>query len=155
LCCPGAPRLPGRDAVQFDVLTGSANPVFKQLRDLHFDTGNSIGVENVDATIIDRVDSADRRTPGHREIAPVWEMVRSKIRADGVYPPSFFILLAIAGLIGAAGGWHTYGVTQRPNGARSRAPQATPGQSPARCGTSGARDRPGAASRAASTPRSR
>ena len=37
------------------------------------------------------------------EIAPVWEMVEATIRAGADYPPSFFILLTIAGLIGAAG----------------------------------------------------
>jgi len=33
----------------------------------------------------------------------VWEMVEATIRAGAVYPPSFFALLAIAGLIGAVG----------------------------------------------------
>jgi len=38
-----------------------------------------------------------------REIAPVWEMVEATIRAGGVYAPSFYVLLTIAGLIGAVG----------------------------------------------------
>ncbi len=38
-----------------------------------------------------------------RDIAPVWEMVEARIRSDAVYTPSFYILLAIAGLIGAVG----------------------------------------------------
>src|SRR6266700_2534653 len=100
---PGAARLPGGDAVQFDVMTGSVSPVLKHLRGLHLDAGDFISIENVDAIISDRVNSAERRTAGHRELAPVWEMVRAKIRADAIYPPSFFILLAIAGLIGAVG----------------------------------------------------
>src|SRR5215469_17801963 len=37
------------------------------------------------------------------EIAPVWEMVDATIRAGAVYAPSFYVLLTIAGLIGAAG----------------------------------------------------
>jgi len=38
-----------------------------------------------------------------RDIAPVWDVVEAKIRSDAVYAPSFYILLAIAGLIGAVG----------------------------------------------------
>jgi uncharacterized hydrophobic protein (TIGR00271 family) len=37
------------------------------------------------------------------ETAPVWEMISAKIRNDATYAPSFFVLLVIAGLIGAAG----------------------------------------------------
>ena len=38
-----------------------------------------------------------------RETAPVWEMVDAVIRAGQAYAPSFYILLAIAALIGAVG----------------------------------------------------
>ena len=38
-----------------------------------------------------------------RDLAPVWEPVEARIRSDAVYAPSFYILLAIAGLIGAVG----------------------------------------------------
>ena len=33
----------------------------------------------------------------------MWELVESNIRAGGEYPPSFYALLVIAGLIGAVG----------------------------------------------------
>ena len=33
----------------------------------------------------------------------MWELVEARIRSDAVYAPSFYILLAIAGLIGAVG----------------------------------------------------
>ena len=33
----------------------------------------------------------------------MWELVEANIRAGGQYPPSFFSLLVIAGLIGAVG----------------------------------------------------
>jgi uncharacterized membrane protein len=32
-----------------------------------------------------------------------WDVVEAKIRSEAVYAPSFFVLLAIAGLIGAVG----------------------------------------------------
>ena len=37
------------------------------------------------------------------DVVPVWEVIEAKIRSDAVYAPSFYILLAIAGLIGAVG----------------------------------------------------
>src|ERR1700684_454071 len=43
-----------------------------------------------------------RRTP-RRERIPVWEMVEGTIRAGPTSPPSFYLLLVIAGLIAAVG----------------------------------------------------
>jgi uncharacterized hydrophobic protein (TIGR00271 family) len=98
---PGAARRPPGDAVQFDVRNEAANPVFKALRDLGLDRdGAVICVERVDATLTDR-------TRGHgalrQETAPVWEMVEAAIRQGEAYAPSFYVLLGIAGLIGAVG----------------------------------------------------
>jgi uncharacterized hydrophobic protein (TIGR00271 family) len=96
----GAARRPDGDAVQFDVRDAGANPVLAALRDLGLDRDNVICVERVDATITDR-------TRGHgalrQETAPVWEMVEAVIHQGEAYAPSFYILLAIAGLIGAVG----------------------------------------------------
>ncbi len=99
----GAARRPDGDAVQFDLCNGSANPVFQQLRDLRLDQRGLVLVETVDAAIT-RADRRDgRRRAGHREIAPVWEMVEAGIRSGSVYAPSFFGLLLIAGLIACVG----------------------------------------------------
>jgi uncharacterized hydrophobic protein (TIGR00271 family) len=98
-----AARRPDGDAVQFDVRDSAANPVFRTLRELGLDRGDSTAVERVDASLT----SATRPRTGigspAREIAPVWEMVEAAIRSGTAYSPSFFILLAIAGLIGAVG----------------------------------------------------
>jgi uncharacterized hydrophobic protein (TIGR00271 family) len=101
---PGAARRPPGDAVQFDVRNAAANPVFKDLRDLGLDRdGAVICVERVDATLTGPPSPA----PGHgalrQETAPVWEMVEAAIRQGEAYAPSFYVLLAIAGLIGAVG----------------------------------------------------
>jgi uncharacterized hydrophobic protein (TIGR00271 family) len=100
----GAARRPDGDAVLFDVQDNAANPVFRALRDLGLDRDDAIAVEQVDASLT----RATRRGGGGvgspaREIAPVWEMVDAAIRAGAVYSPSFFILLVIAGMIGAVG----------------------------------------------------
>jgi uncharacterized hydrophobic protein (TIGR00271 family) len=98
---PGAARRPPGDVVQFDLLTRFANPVLRELRALPFDERGSVAVEDVAVTDGGDADAGGKAHFG--EVAPVWEVVESKIHAGGVYPPSFFVLLIIAGLIGAVG----------------------------------------------------
>jgi uncharacterized hydrophobic protein (TIGR00271 family) len=100
---PGAARRSGGDAVQFDVGPGSANSVFQQLKTFTGGQGNPVAVEYVDATLGERPAPATKHFLMQRDLAPVWELVEARIRSDAVYAPSFYALLAIAGLIGAVG----------------------------------------------------
>jgi len=100
---PGAARHPGGDAVQFDVRPGSANSVFRQLKSFQDGRGDGAAVEYVDATLGEQPAPPSRHFVVQRDLAPVWEMVEARIRSDAVYAPSFYVLLAIAGLIGAVG----------------------------------------------------
>ena len=100
---PGAARRPGGDAVQFDVRPGSANTVFQQLKSFTSGPRKAVAVEYVDATLGEPPEPASRYFVMQRDVAPVWELVEARIRSDAVYAPSFYILLAIAGLIGAVG----------------------------------------------------
>jgi len=99
---PGAARRPEGDAVDFDLSDGAANPVFRELRSLGLARQGSISVERVDATL---TEPGPARETGalQRETAPVWEMVEAIIRGGAAYPPTFYALLTIAGLIGAVG----------------------------------------------------
>lgn len=96
----GAARRPPGDAVQFDVRDAAANPVFQSLRELGLDRDSAICVERVDAALTDRT-----RNYGalRQETAPVWELVEAVIGEGEAYAPSFYVLLALAGLIGAVG----------------------------------------------------
>ena len=96
---PGAARQPDGDAVQFDLLDQFANRVLAELRARVGDV-SSIVIENVDVSIAATGASAEPRAG---DVPPVWDLVEAKIRAGGRYPPSFFALLIIAGLIGAVG----------------------------------------------------
>jgi uncharacterized hydrophobic protein (TIGR00271 family) len=99
----GAARRPDGDAVQFDVLNRSANPVLRELRALDLDGAGSITVAEVDVALSGPPSPAAERRYARRERVPVWEMVEAAIRAKASYPPSFYGLLVIAGLIGAVG----------------------------------------------------
>jgi uncharacterized hydrophobic protein (TIGR00271 family) len=99
----GAARRPDGDAVFFDVHDSAANLAFRALRDLGLDRDGPIAVEQVDASLTGTVRAGGGIGSPAREIAPVWEMVEATIRAGAVYSPSFFALLAVAGLIAAVG----------------------------------------------------
>jgi uncharacterized hydrophobic protein (TIGR00271 family) len=91
------------DAVQFDVLRGSANAILEQLRLLGLNQESSVIVETVDAAIADPASHPGWRASYHGERAPVWQLVEARIHEDGTYAPSFFALLVFAALIGACG----------------------------------------------------
>jgi uncharacterized hydrophobic protein (TIGR00271 family) len=98
---PGAAHGPAGDAVQFDVRPRSANAVFRHLQGYEQDH-STVAIEYVDAALGERAPAS-----GHflvqRDVVPVWEVIEARIRSDAVYAPSFYVLLAIAGLIGAVG----------------------------------------------------
>ena len=99
----GSARRPDGDAVHFDVHVRSANSVLRQVRELQGDHPSSIVIENVDAAIGEEIGPVRKQGLVERDVTPVWDVVEAKIHSDAVYAPSFFILLAIAGLIGAVG----------------------------------------------------
>ncbi len=99
----GAAQRPDGDAIQFDLLNASANPVLHQLRRLDLDNVGSVTVGQVNVVLDGPPSPADERRYARREQVPVWEMVEGTIRANASYPPSFYLLLIIAGLIAAVG----------------------------------------------------
>jgi uncharacterized hydrophobic protein (TIGR00271 family) len=99
----GTASRPDGDAVQFDVRDGAANPVFRMLRELGLDRAGVIGVERVDAALAAPALREADHGALRRETAPVWEMVEAVIHQGEAYAPSFYVLLAVAALIGAVG----------------------------------------------------
>jgi uncharacterized hydrophobic protein (TIGR00271 family) len=100
---PGAVRGPDGDAVQFDVLHGAANEVIGWLRDLGLEQRGSIVLENVDTSISALADRVTARRGRFEQFTPVWAEVEARIAMEGTFPPSWYGLLVIAGLIGAVG----------------------------------------------------
>jgi len=100
---PGAVTNPDGDAVQFDVLHGAANEVIGRLRDLGLDQRGSIVLENVDTSISALADRIMSRRGRFDQFTPVWAEIEARIEMEGTFPPSWFALLVIAGLIGAIG----------------------------------------------------
>ena len=99
----GTSEHPSGDTLHLDVLNGAANRVFDQFRTLGIVERGSVVAETVDTWLSDTATTAERRQPRFEAFAPVWEMVDARIRSDGTYPPGWFVLLVIAGLIAAVG----------------------------------------------------
>jgi len=104
---PGAGRRPDGDAISFDVHESAANKVFSELRQVGLDKDGAIAVVQLDAALTAhaRPRRAERRklVVLRREAAPVWELVTARIESGARYAPSFYLLLTLAGLIGAVG----------------------------------------------------
>jgi uncharacterized hydrophobic protein (TIGR00271 family) len=94
---------PDGDAVHFDVLHSAADDVVRQLRHLGVVQRGSIALENVEASLPAAEDTDSVRERGLLQFKPVWTEVDARIRLGGTYPPSWYALLVIAGLIGAVG----------------------------------------------------
>jgi uncharacterized hydrophobic protein (TIGR00271 family) len=99
----GTARGPDGDAVEFDVRDRAANPVLRTLRELGLDRPGVICVQRVDAVLTGQAVQAGDHGALRREVAPVWEIVEAVIRQGEAYAPSFYVLLAVAALIGAVG----------------------------------------------------
>ncbi|MFF9408171.1 DUF389 domain-containing protein [Streptomyces anandii] len=99
----GGVRNPDGDAVECDILTGAANEVLRGLRDLGIEERGCVVLDPVDTVFSRRADRTGAEELGAQLRAPVWEQVEARIRAEGRYPPSFYLFLAIAGVIGAVG----------------------------------------------------
>ncbi|MFE3634832.1 DUF389 domain-containing protein [Streptomyces sp. NPDC059168] len=98
-----AARVPDGDAVECDVVKGAANGVLEQLRGLGVDRAGAIAVDDVGMMFSRHADRLEAEQPGALVQAPLWASVEAHIRAAGTYPPSFYLFLAVAGIIGSVG----------------------------------------------------
>jgi uncharacterized hydrophobic protein (TIGR00271 family) len=102
---PGAASRPAGDSITFDLSDVAANQVFALLRERGLDADGTVSVQRVAAALTRNGHSGAGHGLGalRREVAPVWELVEAGIHGGGTYALSFYLLLAIAGLIGAVG----------------------------------------------------
>jgi uncharacterized hydrophobic protein (TIGR00271 family) len=100
---PASVRNPDGDAILFDLLEGSANAVIARLRDVGLDERGSIVLDPVTTSISATASQAATRGSRFDAFTPVWEEVDARIRSDARFPPSWYGLLIIAGLIAAVG----------------------------------------------------
>jgi uncharacterized hydrophobic protein (TIGR00271 family) len=100
---PASALGPGNDALECDVLKGAANHLLGGLRALGVDDAGAIAVDDIEVLFSRRADEIEADEPRLLVHAPLWSAVEANIRASGTYLPSFYLLLVIAGVIGAVG----------------------------------------------------
>ncbi|MGW3209581.1 DUF389 domain-containing protein [Streptomyces sp. NPDC001135] len=96
-------RLPGGDAVECDVLKGAANGVLGDLRELGVDRTGAIAVADAGVMFSRHAERIEAGLPSALVHVPLWASVEARIRAQGTYPPSFYLFLVVAGIIGSVG----------------------------------------------------
>ena len=100
---PASVANPEGDAILFDLLQGRANDVLERLQQFELVERGSISIEPLTTFMSSTADRARLGRPRFDEFTPVWVEVESRIRSDGRFPPSWYVLLVIAGLIAAVG----------------------------------------------------
>ena len=105
IVAPGAASRPAGDSITFDLSDVAANQVFALLRERGLDAEGTVSVQRVAAALTSNGHSDTGSGLGalRREVAPVWELVEAGIHGGETYALGFYLLLAIAGLIGAVG----------------------------------------------------
>ena len=99
----GVARNPDGDSVEFDVITAEANEVLRHLRELDIEARGSVAIDTIDSYRSERAARARRAETPQASMSPIWEEAEARIRSLGVYAPSWYALLTIAGLIAAVG----------------------------------------------------
>jgi uncharacterized hydrophobic protein (TIGR00271 family) len=99
----GSVHQPDGDAVEFDVVGGAANHVVRLLHRLEVPERGSVAIDPVDTTLSGAAQQATRHESRWGEYAPIWAEVESRVRREGTYLPSWYVLLVIAGLIASIG----------------------------------------------------
>ncbi|MEV4243995.1 DUF389 domain-containing protein [Streptosporangium canum] len=93
---PGVARSPEGDLIQFDVAREAANEVIERLRRLGLCADGSIAAEQVDLSLSDAADRAEREAPGEGDDAVVWAELAQRVSDDSRLTWAFLAFLAIA-----------------------------------------------------------
>ncbi|WP_031023913.1 DUF389 domain-containing protein [Streptomyces sp. NRRL S-1314] len=99
----GAARDPAGDVVLCDVARESADDLLSGLKNLHLDTTGSIAVENVDLSLSDRADRAEKEAPGEGADAVLWEQLTEATHEESTLSVTYLAFLTLATMIAACG----------------------------------------------------
>ncbi|MER7130725.1 DUF389 domain-containing protein [Streptosporangium saharense] len=100
---PGAARSPSGDLVQFDVAREAANEVIEHLQRLGLRAEGSISAEQIDLSLSEAADRAEREAPGESDDAVIWAELARKVAAESRITWAFLAFLTIATQLAAIG----------------------------------------------------
>ncbi|MEV0120960.1 DUF389 domain-containing protein [Streptomyces sp. NPDC050703] len=100
---PGAARSPAGDVVMCDVAREAADGLLDGLRALGLDRTGSIAVENIDLSLSESADEAERDAPGEAADAVVWEQLTDATHEESTLSATYVAFITLATMIAACG----------------------------------------------------
>ncbi|MFD5100046.1 DUF389 domain-containing protein [Streptomyces albidochromogenes] len=100
---PGAARDPAGDLVMCDVAREAGDDLISALRALGIDECGSIAVENIDLSLSERADRAEREAPGEGADAVLWEQLTDATHEESTLSVTYIAFLSLATMIAACG----------------------------------------------------
>ncbi|GGS23864.1 hypothetical protein GCM10010238_09920 [Streptomyces griseoviridis] len=100
---PGAARSPAGDVVMCDVAREAGDDVIDALRALELDTCGAITAEDIDLSLSEYADRAEREAPGEGADAVVWEQLTEATHEESTLSVTYLAFITLATLIAACG----------------------------------------------------
>ncbi|ELP68777.1 DUF389 domain-containing protein [Streptomyces turgidiscabies] len=100
---PGAARNPAGDVVMCDVAREAGDELIAGLRELGLDATGSIAVENIDLSLSQRADKAEKDAPGEGVDAVLWEHLAEATHEESTLSITYVSFITLATMIAACG----------------------------------------------------
>ncbi|MDX3516409.1 DUF389 domain-containing protein [Streptomyces scabiei] len=99
----GAARDPAGDVVMCDVAREAGDELIGALRALDLDRTGSIAVENIDLSLSERADRAEKDAPGEAADAVLWEHLTDATHEESTLSVTYVAFITLATMIAACG----------------------------------------------------
>ncbi|MBP5891534.1 DUF389 domain-containing protein [Streptomyces scabiei] len=99
----GAARDPAGDVVMCDVAREAGDELIGALRALDLDRTGSIAVENIDLSLSERADKAEKDAPGEGADAVLWEHLTDATHEESTLSVTYVAFITLATMIAACG----------------------------------------------------
>ncbi|WP_327343955.1 DUF389 domain-containing protein [Streptomyces europaeiscabiei] len=100
---PGAARNPAGDVVMCDAAREAGDELIGALRALDLDRTGSIAVENIDLSLSERGDRAEKAAPGEGADAVLWEHLTDATHEESTLSLTYIAFITLATMIAACG----------------------------------------------------
>jgi uncharacterized hydrophobic protein (TIGR00271 family) len=100
---PGAARDPAGDVVTCDVAREAGDELLSALQELGIDRTGAVTVGNIDLTLSEHADRAEKDAPGDGADAVLWEHLEESTQEESTLSATYLAFLALATMIAACG----------------------------------------------------
>ncbi|MCX5035923.1 MULTISPECIES: DUF389 domain-containing protein [Streptomyces] len=100
---PGAAREPEGDVVLCDVAREAGDELITRLRSLDLESCGAITAENIDLSLSERADRAERDAPGEPADAVLWEQLEEATHEESTLSITYVAFITLATMIAACG----------------------------------------------------